>query len=240
MLDFVLLLQIFFMRNYILWVSLFLGMVSYGQSDSLALDNKYLEDQFHIGISYDWVVSRPSGVRQHSFSRSLFGGYQRDIPLNKQRNIGFAAGVSYSYDLLYLNIQAKEIGGQMSYEIISISDKKVEDSYYEQHSIGFPIEFRWRTSTPYSHKFWRIYTGVKPTYAFASRYKFSGTEGSYSLSDPNLKGYMDAKLYIAVGHNTWNVYLQYALRPLFKGENSQNGENLQSSILKIGLIFYIL
>ena len=72
-------------------------MVSYGQSDSLALDNKYLEDQFHIGISYDWVVSRPSGVRQHSFSRSLFGGYQRDIPLNKQRNIGFAAGVSYSY-----------------------------------------------------------------------------------------------------------------------------------------------
>ena len=155
-------------------------MVSYGQSDSLALDNKYLEDQFHIGINYDWVVSRPSGVRQHSFSRSLFGGYQRDIPLNKQRNIGFAAGVSYSYDLLYLNIQAKEIGGQMSYEIISISDKKVEDSYYEQHSIGLSVlSSAGVPPHPIPISSGGYIQGVKPTYTFASRYKFSGSEGSY-------------------------------------------------------------
>jgi len=51
---------------------------------------------------------------------------------------------------------------------------------------------------------------------------------------------MDWKLYIAVGHNTWNVYIQYALRPLFKGEKTQNGQNIQSSVLNIGLIFYIL
>jgi len=151
----------------------------------------------------------------------------------KKSIIFFIAGVLCSCGKEDITVQKND---STKWEI----DKKVEDSYYEQHSIGFPIEFRWRTSTPYSHKFWRIYTGVKPTYTFASRYKFSGSEGSYSLSDPNLKGYMDAKLYIAVGHNTWNVYLQYALRPLFKGENSQNGQNLQSNILKIGLIFYIL
>ena len=75
----------------------------------------------------------------------------------------------------------------MSYEIISISDKKVEDSYYEQHSIGFPIEFRWRTSTPYSHKFWRIYTGVKPTYTLPRATNSQVAKGAIAFPTPTLR-----------------------------------------------------
>ena len=228
------------MRFYMLCIGFLLNVIAYAQKDSLEVDTKYLEDQFNMGITYNWLVSKPSDMKQHSFSRGLFGGYQRDIPLNKARNIGLAAGIDYTYSLSYINLQAQRIGEQVVYDIISIKDKGVDDCYYEQHSVGFPIEFRWRTSTPYSHKFWRVYTGIKPSYVFASRYKLKSDTDSYSFSDPNLKGYMDWKLYIAVGHNTWNVYIQYALRPLFKGEKTQNGQNIQSSVLNIGLIFYIL
>jgi hypothetical protein len=35
---------------------------------------------------------------------------------------------------------------------------------FSQLSIDVPLEFRWRTSTYASHKFWRIYGGLKLSY----------------------------------------------------------------------------
>lgn len=229
------------MRRFFFALALLGGLSGYAQAPSTVIDTLYLEDQFNIGISYNWLISSPSDLKQHNFSRTLFGGYQRDIPLNKKRNIGLAMGAGYSYSLTYMNLQAKEQNGDITYAITSIKDQKIKDCYYEQHSLDLlPLEFRWRTSTPYSHKFWRVYTGLKASYVFASNYKFRNDAQSYHFSDPHLKGYTEWKLYTAVGHNTWNIYIQYAFRPLLKGLQAENGASIESQMLNIGLIFYIL
>ena len=105
------------MRFYMLWIGCLLSVATYAQTDSLEVANEvdthYLEDQFYLGITYNWLISKPDDIKQHSFSRGLFGGYQRDIPLNKARNIGLAAGVGLSYQLTYINLKAQE--GVMAY-----------------------------------------------------------------------------------------------------------------------------
>lgn len=231
------------MRFYMLWIGCLLTAVASAQSDSLqidhSIDTKYLEDQFYLGVSYDWLVSKPENMKQHSFSRSFFGGYQRDIPLNKARNIGLAAGVGLSYELLYINLKATPSDTGTLYDLVSIEKARIHKNYYEHYRVDFPIEFRWRTSTPYTHKFWRIYTGLRPSIAFVSGYKLNSSSQNYTLSLESLKEFQ-CGLYAAIGHNTWNIYVQYGLRPLFKDTYSQEGSSLESHMLNIGLIFYIL
>ena len=231
------------MRFYMFWIGCLLSVAATAQTDSLQVDNgidtRYLEDQFYLGVTYNWLVSKPEEIKQHSFSRSIFGGYQRDIPLNKNRNIGLAAGVGLSYRLTYINLKTQEGSTGLLYDIVSIQNEHIQKNYYEQYALEFPIEFRWRTSTPYSHKFWRIYTGAKPSITFSSRYKLDSDSQSYTLHPEVLKGFQ-CSLYAAVGHNTWNVYVQYGLRPLFRNSYTQSGVSLESYLLNIGLIFYIL
>ena len=231
------------MRFYMLWIGCLLSVATYAQTDSLEVANEvdthYLEDQFYLGITYNWLISKPDDIKQHSFSRGLFGGYQRDIPLNKARNIGLAAGVGLSYQLTYINLKAQEGSNGLLYDIVSIEEEHIQKNYYEQYAVDFPIEFRWRTSTPYTHKFWRIYAGVKPSLIFSSGYKLRSESQSYTLHPEVLKGFQ-CSLYAAIGHNTWNIYVQYGLRPLFRDTYTQSGTSLQSYLLNIGLIFYIL
>ena len=99
------------MRFYMLWIGCLLSVATYAQTDSLEVANEvdthYLEDQFYLGITYNWLISKPDDIKQHSFSRGLFGGYQRDILLNKARNIGLSAGAGLSYWLTYINLKAQ-------------------------------------------------------------------------------------------------------------------------------------
>ena len=101
------------MQFYMLWIGCLLTAVASAQSDSLqidhSIDTKYLEDQFYLGVSYDWLVSKPENMKQHSFSRSFFGGYQRDIPLNKARNIGLAHLIQALYTTWSLSKKPESI-----------------------------------------------------------------------------------------------------------------------------------
>ena len=169
-----------------------------------------------------------------------FSGVTSEIfPWIKRGIIGLAAGVGLSYQLTYINLKAQEGSNGLLYDIVSIEDEHIQKNYYEQYAVDFPIEFRWRTSTPYTHKFWRIYAGVKPSLIFSSGYKLSSESQSYTLHPEVLKGFQ-CSLYAAIGHNTWNIYVQYGLRPLFRDTYTQSGTSLQSYLLNIGLIFYIL
>ena len=122
------------MRFYMLWIGCLLSVATYAQTDSLEVANEvdthYLEDQFYLGITYNWLISKPDDIKQHSFSRGFFGGYQRDIPLNKARNIGLAAGVGLSYQLTYINLKAQEGSNGLLYDIVSIEDEHIQKNYY--------------------------------------------------------------------------------------------------------------
>ncbi|MDO4880725.1 MAG: outer membrane beta-barrel protein [Capnocytophaga sp.] len=222
------------------WITF--GVASQSLSDtSPEVDLKYREDQFYFGIAYNWLISKPSGVSQYSFSRNIFGGFVRDIPLNKDRNMGIGVGFGYNYNLLYTSLLARKTSDGISYEAGSISRDRIDTNYFSNHQIEFiPIELRWRTSTPYTTKFWRIYTGMKLSYSFSSYYKLEKENENASFSVPDLKNYLDYKVYLALGNNTWNIFMQYSFVPLFKGKKLLNGDKADAYNVNIGLIFYIL
>lgn len=211
------------------------------QTNSKEIDTNYLEDQFYLGITYNLLIDRPSDVSQYNLSRGIHLGYLRDIPLNKPRNIGLGVGLGYAYNLIYTNIQATESPSKMLYDIISVSDQKVIKTYYQFHSIDFiPIEFRWRTSTPTSFLFWRVYSGIKISYLFGSNYRLKTETSQSYLTSPDTQHYFDWKAYISFGRGSWNGFIQYGLTPLFKGKTTQNDIPIDMTLVNIGFIFYIL
>jgi hypothetical protein len=71
-----------------------------------------------------------------------------------------------------------------------------------------PLEFRWRSSTFESYKFWRIYGGVKFSYLLYDKsvLKTAGTKRSCSDFNDFLYG-----VYLSGGYNTINLYAYYGL-----------------------------
>ncbi|MFB9053256.1 porin family protein [Formosa undariae] len=211
---------------------------------SKVIDSLYKEDQFYLGLTYNILVKLPTGVKQTGFSLGLQGGFIKDIPLNKRRNIAIGLGIGYSYNSYNQNIGIiKDDSNEAKYFVL---DDTYEFDYtknnFYQHAIELPIEFRWRTSTPESYRFWRIYTGFKVGYLFSNISNFKGEVGSLRYND--IDGFNDLQygLTLSAGYNTWNFYVYYALNPMFNDDvkTALKGERIEMSAIKLGLIFYIL
>jgi len=102
-----------------------------------------------------------------------------------------------------------------------------------------PIEFRWRTSTYESHKFWRIYGGFKLSYLIHDRSIFQDDQGKIIVTSNKDFNKLLYGAYISTGYNTINVYAYYGLNSLFKSAKIE-GEPIAMKSLNIGIIFYIL
>lgn len=213
----------------------------YAQEDtsSAMADQKYLEDQFYLGVSYNILLNRPQGISMRSLSYGLFGGFIKDIPLNEDRNLGFGLGVGYGINSYYTNLLATETPDGIEYSIIG-RDTSFKRSKIETHGLEVPLEFRWRTSNPISHKFWRIYTGVKFSYIFASRSRFVSDTITTSFTNGDVRQFQYG-LILSLGYNTFNLHAYYALQDLFNDDvQTIDGSRLGFVPLHIGIIFYIL
>ncbi|AJA68837.1 hypothetical protein HMPREF9714_00611 [Myroides odoratimimus CCUG 12901] len=201
--------------------------------DSLkTVDFKYREDQFYFGITHTLMQDKPAGFSPSSVSIGMNGGFLRDFPINKSRTVAIAPGVGYSY----LNLRGN-LGITPDNEHVILGSYK--KSSLSLHAIDFPIELRWRNSTPYSHKFWRVYLGFKASYVFGDRTKT--TTGDYSATfkgDPNVNKWLYG-VYLSAGFNTWNVYMYYGLNNVYKDEVLKWDSN-KLRLLNVGVMFYIL
>ncbi|MDO5608064.1 MAG: porin family protein [Capnocytophaga sp.] len=205
------------------------------------LDTRYFEDQFYLGVTYNLLTPKADNVAQQNLSRGILFGFQKDIPLNERRNVGLGVGIGYSYDLIYSNMVALRINGVTNYSIVeSLSDEGLSKNYFETQTLEFPIEFRWRTSTAESHKFWRVYTGVRLGYMFNGKNLFKRDDLKISFKNPDLSRKWQFKIYTAFGYNTWNFFVQYTLTPLLKDAVTTDNISLKSNTLQMGLMFYIL
>jgi len=219
----------------------FISLSSWSQDEILVpenVDSLYREDQFYIGITYNTLQKRPAGLSQNSFSSGISLGFLRDFPINKKRNIAIAPGFGLSVQRYNQNMLAEENEGQISYTIVAETDFK--RNLFSFYKAEFPIEFRWRTSTPESHKFWRIYTGFKLSYIF-----YDNTRTIYSDSKNVIHNSPDYRkwqtgVYTTFGFNTWNFYMYYGLQPIFKTSAQIEGTSLEMQVIQIGLQFYIL
>jgi len=135
-------------------------------------DSLYREDQFYIGISYINLQNAPQSFEQLKISPNIFFGFLRDIPINKSRTWAIGAGLGYRISVMNHNLGIVKNDNSNSYFILTTEFDK---NRLTLHYIDLPVEIRWRASTPESHKFWRIYTGLKLGYLVYDHYAFNGS-----------------------------------------------------------------
>ena len=221
----------------LLTITLVMGLRA--QQEVKEVDLNYLEDQFYVGITYNFILNKPSPVTQRNLSYGLDIGFIKDIPLNRKRNVAIGVGLGYAFNSYYTNLLVEEVDDQFQYGTLD-SDADVKRNKLETHLLEFPLEFRWRTSTPEDYKFWRIYTGLKFSYLIGGRSKLVADSGKQSFYNTDLRNFQYGAT-LNFGYNTFNVHVYYALNNLFKDNLTlTSGEDLNFTPLRIGLIFYIL
>lgn len=209
--------------------------------DTVTVDNKYREDQFYLGVSYNLLGGKPSGVSQSGFSNGFQLGFIRDMPINKRRNLAFALGLGASINTYHQNLVITESDTRgYDYTVIDDNDTPFSKNRFSTYVLEVPFEVRWRTSTATDYKFWRIYTGLKLGYVFSNSTKF--TSDTFSNKLTNVDDFNDLQLGLTLnaGYGTWNVSLYYGLNPIFKDTAIVNGNIIDMNNIRIGLIFYIL
>lgn len=205
---------------------------------AVKIDSLYREDQFYFGFTYNTLQQQPDGLKQSKFSTGISAGFLRDMPINKDRTIAIASGIGFSYDNYVQNLAISKIGESSSYSIIQ-SSTAFSKNKFSQLLVDVPIEFRWRTSTYESYKFWRVYGGVKFSYLLHDRSIYTDAQNKIIVSGNKDFNKFLYGAYVSAGYNTINVYVYYGLNPIFKTAEV-NGEKIDMKALKIGVIFYIL
>jgi hypothetical protein len=228
------------MKQLVLWLLIIipLGLSSQTKQDDTDFNPRYFEDQFYAGVTYNFILNQPEeDVNQQNISYGLQAGFIKDIPFNKNRTVGLGIGLGLGLNTYYSNIRAIDQGGDISYAIVN--DANFRRSKLEMHLVEFPVEFRWRNSDASTYNFWRIYAGVKFGYAFNARSKYvlDGLKESFKNTDIDTFQY---GLTFNFGYHNFNIHAYYSLSKLYNDGVTLNGNEIDISPLRIGLIFYIL
>ncbi|WP_343487438.1 porin family protein [Allomuricauda sp. d1] len=214
-------------------------MVAQVYDESELVGTKYLEDQFYTAIGYNILLNEPEVVVQRNLSYNLQLGFIKDMPLNQRRNVALGLGLGYATNSYYTNLRASETAQGVTYEVAD--EEGFKRSKFETHALEVPFEFRWRTSTATTYKFWRIYTGFKMAYIFSRRSKFVAENVDNSFQNEDIQN-LQYGLMLNFGYNTFNIHAYYSLNPLLeKGTVLQDGTTIDDlRTLRVGVIFYIL
>jgi Outer membrane protein beta-barrel domain len=229
------------MRTILMFLISFLSyQCIFGQGLNVkSIDSLYKEDQFYFGVTYNLLIKMPIGMSQNGFSSGFHLGFIKDMPINKSRNLALGIGIGYSTNSINQNLLITENqAGSNDYELLQSSE--FSKNKFSRHLIEIPFELRWRTSTPNTYKFWRVYTGFKLGYVFASNAKLKSSNQNIKITNINDFERLQYGLTLGIGYSTWNAYLYYALNPIFKERVKFNGEKIDLKVIKIGLMFYIL
>ena len=220
-------------KFFLLFFLLFFTQLSFTQS-IISKDN-YREDQFYFGSSYFIQTEPIENFKQNGFSGNFQFGFVRDLPLNNNSTKAIGIGLGYERNFFTSNIQPIETDGNIDYRIV-ISRFLESKNKISFSSFVIPIEYRWRRSSIDQYKFWRIYTGLKIKKNFPL---YSNPSYGSEITIDEIEDWTTS-IYLNAGYNTWNVSLEYDLNPILKNKKTSNGENLNVSFFRLGLVFYIL
>lgn len=231
-----------FFWSLVLMLSFFNGFaqeeIKKDETNDVKIDSLYREDQFYFAFIYNTLQQKPIGLKQQKFSIGLSGGFLRDMPINKLRTKAFATGLGLSYNNYNENLGITGTAKDAVYTILG-SQSNFDKNKFTQLLIDVPLEFRWRTSTYQSYKFWRIYGGLKFSYLVYSKSVLVDDNGKTVITNNDDFNKLLYSLYLSAGFNTLNVYACYGLNPIFKSI-SVDGQKINMKSLNVGVIFYIL
>ncbi len=231
------------MKSFLVGATLLISLSVHAQElqevqDSLVIDNRYLEDQFYLGVTYNFLLQQPGDLSQRNLSYGLQGGFIKDIPLNRDRTAGLGIGLGYGLYSYYSDLIAAETPDGITYEIDGSRDG-FRRSKIETHLVEMPIQFRWRTSTATEYRFYRIYAGLKLGYLLGARSKFVSDTGKITFNNTDIREFQYG-ISLNLGYDSFNVHAYYMLNNLFNNGVQVNGDDIGLRPLRIGFIFYIL
>lgn len=209
--------------------------------DFTSVDSLYREDQFYFGLNINLLRNLPTNVSQSGFAGGIIGGFIRDFPINKQRNIAFGAGLgisgnTYGHNLLL----TRDADGNTIFQAIDPNETEFESNRFSTYMIEMPLQFRWRTSTPDSKSFYRVYAGFVVGYMYRFRTNFLTIDDKIRISNvPELNRFRTG-ISLSMGSNFVNFHIQYTLNPMFNAKLEGTNEQIGIDKFKFGLIFYIL
>ncbi len=223
------------MKFVLAFIMLCLAQSIVAQRDSIPPDSRYSEDQLYISVTYNQLFDQPDNIASSGFSYGFSSGYINDISLNKKGTIALGVGLGYAYNSFNHGLQVTEVNNQITFEVANSS----ATNKLFIHTLEFPLELRWRTSTANKYKFWRIYTGIKFGYNLANTFEYA--EGGNTFSYKNVSRYnkWSYGFTLSAGFDAFNAYMYYGLKPLLK-DTTIGTTDISTKMLKIGLIFYFL
>ena len=204
-------------------------------------DSLYREDQFYFSATYNLILNVPSNVNLRGLSGGINFGYLRDMPLNKRRNVALAVGAGVSFNRYGQNLFIGEDPDENTiFNVLDENEIPYDFNRFSTATLEAPIEFRWRTSTSKSFKFWRIYGGIKLgyTYWYKARFMQPGNEVVQTDIPEFNPFHMGATL--SFGYGTFNIHAYYQFTPFFSDAVTDTGNAIDFRTLRLGIIFYIL
>ena len=202
------------------------------------IDSLYREDQFYFSFTLNTLQNKPAGLTQDKFSSGFSTGFLRDMPINKKRTFAIAPGLGFTLNNFNQNLAITTLNKVPAYTIID-SNTDYNKNKLSQFLIDIPIELRWRTSTYESHKFWRIYGGLKWSYLIYDKSVYEDAQGKIVVTNNKDFNKLQYGTYLSAGYNTINVYVYYGLNSLFKSAKTST-ESVDMNSINIGVVFYIL
>lgn len=204
-------------------------------------DTKYREDQLYIGATYNLLTSVPNGVGTQGLSGGIQFGVLRDMPVNKRRNVAIAIGLGLGFNLHgQLLFIGEDHNGKTIFTVLDDSKVDFTANRFSLSTVEIPIEFRWRSSTPESYRFWRIYAGFKVGYAYW--YKSTFEQPGNVVTQTNIPEFQKIRLNASLtfGYNSFNFMASYSLNPFFKGALTTDGQEVNFRTIQLGMVFYLL
>lgn len=233
------------LASFLFLLILLSGQVSLAQvelEENAVVDSLYREDQFYLGFTYNILAGSENDISQSGFSGGFKVGFVRDWPLNERRNIALGTGLGWAIDTYGQNLFIGEAPGSEETVFQIMDDELInyDTNRFTLQSIEAPIQFRWRTSTPESHKFWRIYTGLRLGYVYYFHSTFEQPGNSVSQTKvPEFDRFRMGATF-TFGYNTFNFHFYYSLNSFFNEEARIDGEQFDLRTFQVGLMFYIL
>ncbi|GGI55978.1 porin family protein [Winogradskyella haliclonae] len=207
---------------------------------SVAIDDRYREDQFYASITYNLLSNNPNGVSQSDFSTGFHFGFIRDMPINQKRNWSIGIGLGISSNSYNQNLIITETSGNINFSIDDGGLGNITKNKFTTYLIDVPFEFRWRTSSAETYKFWRIYPGFKLSYLVYNSSKLKSDLLTTNVSNIDAFNKLQYGLTLSAGYGTWNFQIYYGLNSIFDDTAQLNNQSIDSRAIKVGIMFYIL
>lgn len=206
--------------------------------DFYEVDSLYREDQLYLGVTFNLLSNKPIGFEQNGFSAGLQAGFIRDMPINKKRNKAIGIGAGIAIDTYNQNLVISEVSNNvLEYAILDDDD---DTNRFTSYTLEFPLEYRWRTSTPEDYSFWRIHAGVKLGYVLSYKSTYESSDGDIIVRDLSGINRLQYGPTFSFGFGAFNFQAYYGLNPLFNDNAQIDGEPVNLEVLRLGLVFYFL